>query len=265
MLCAAGLFFAQQPTLAQEEGRANYPERARRNEEEGTARLELTIAVTGRVTGCRLLKSSGSEELDRAACEEWQTRARFKPATLDGKPVESTRRYGTVWRLGITQRDTPAFKQTPNYRGHSVDVTFAPDGAVASCSVKPMPPSAAVAGMDGDGCRRFGDRAILERLLGVTAAGLATASLRFYEYDHHIGGAYPQADFPMQRVLMALVMDRMPDGRITWCEVKEPPADPVLGHDADTVCSQGRFAPTGDRRGGFPIYYQIDAVAAAAH
>jgi hypothetical protein len=209
------------------------------------------------------LKSSGSEELDRAACEHWQTRTRFKPATLDGKPVESTRRFPTAWRLGVTQRDTPAFKQTPNYRGHSVDVTFTADGAVAGCTIRPMPSSAALAGTAADDCQRFGDQAIFARLLAVPTKGLASASLRFYEYDNHIGGAYPPADFPVQRRLMALSMDRMPDGRITWCEVKDAPADPVLGHDADTVCRKGRFAPTWDR-GGFSFYYQIDVVGTVA-
>jgi TonB family protein len=263
MLCAAGLLLGQ-PAPSQEVTYGNYPERARRNEEEGTSRLELTIAVSGLVTGCRLLKSSGSEELDRAACEHWQTRTRFKPATLDGKPVESTRRFPTVWRLGIIERDTPAFKQTQNYRGHSVDVTFAPDGALTSCTITPMPSSAAVAGMAAEDCQRFGDQAIFERLLAVPTKGLASASLRFYEYDKHIGGAFPPIDFPVQRRLMSLSMDRLPDGRITWCEVKDAPADPVLGYEVDTMCRQGRFAATGDR-GGFPFYYQIDVVATVAH
>lgn len=53
--------------------------------------LALTIAPSGRATGCRVYKPSGFPETDAAACVLAMQRLRFKPATnAGGEPVTST-------------------------------------------------------------------------------------------------------------------------------------------------------------------------------
>lgn len=64
-----------------------YPGLARRLGEEGEVRLDIQVRQDGSVGEVRLKKSSGSPSLDETAIEtvkKW----RFKPATLDGKPVD---------------------------------------------------------------------------------------------------------------------------------------------------------------------------------
>ena len=63
-----------------------YPTMARRLGEEGEVRLDVHVGADGAVTEVRLRRSSGSELLDRTAIDtvrKW----RFRPATVDGKPV----------------------------------------------------------------------------------------------------------------------------------------------------------------------------------
>ncbi len=53
--------------------------------------LALTVAPSGRATGCRVYKSSGFPETDATACVLAMERLRFKPATnAAGDPVTST-------------------------------------------------------------------------------------------------------------------------------------------------------------------------------
>ena len=64
-----------------------YPAMARRLGEEGEVQLDIHVAQDGAVDEVRLKKSSGSGLLDRTAIDtvkKW----RFKPATVDGKPVD---------------------------------------------------------------------------------------------------------------------------------------------------------------------------------
>jgi periplasmic protein TonB len=56
-----------------------------------SAILALTVAPSGRATGCRVYKSSGFPETDATACVLAMERLRFKPATnAAGDPVTST-------------------------------------------------------------------------------------------------------------------------------------------------------------------------------
>ena len=59
---------------------------ARRMGEQGEVRLDIHVGADGSVLEVRLRKSSGSKLLDRTAIDtvkKW----RFRPATVDGKPV----------------------------------------------------------------------------------------------------------------------------------------------------------------------------------
>ena len=59
---------------------ADYPAAAIRNGEQGIVGFRLEIAPDGRVSDCRILKSSNSAALDEATCRIMLSRARFTPA-----------------------------------------------------------------------------------------------------------------------------------------------------------------------------------------
>jgi protein TonB len=65
----------------------SFPTISRRMEEEGSVTLNIFVGVDGNVSKINIQKSSGYKRLDEAAKNE-SMKWRFKPATLDGKPVE---------------------------------------------------------------------------------------------------------------------------------------------------------------------------------
>lgn len=67
----------------------NYPSRAIRDEVEGRVGVRVTIGTNGRVTACTVTSSSGSSDLDRAACDGMERFARYNPA-LDDAGNETT-------------------------------------------------------------------------------------------------------------------------------------------------------------------------------
>lgn len=96
-----------QPKQAQPKGRStewvttnDYPSRALREEREGTTRFRLTVGPDGRVAGCEITGSSGSPDLDQAACANLQRRGRFTPAT-DGEGQPTTGYYSNAVRWQI--------------------------------------------------------------------------------------------------------------------------------------------------------------------
>ncbi|MFL1464398.1 energy transducer TonB, partial [Roseococcus sp. DSY-14] len=75
-----------------------YPEGARLRGETGSVGLELAVGADGRVLNVAIARSSGSPALDEAArraAQAW----RFRPATLDGRPVPGTVRTSVHFRL----------------------------------------------------------------------------------------------------------------------------------------------------------------------
>lgn len=73
----------------------NYPPRAIREEREGRVGVSVTISPEGRVSSCSVSSSSGSSDLDQAACKGMERYARFNPA-LDDAGNPTTGRYSTV-------------------------------------------------------------------------------------------------------------------------------------------------------------------------
>lgn len=67
----------------------NYPQTALMSEEQGLVRLLLNVGENGRVTGAKVIKSSGSSDLDRAATSAYK-HCVFNPAMQDGITVAST-------------------------------------------------------------------------------------------------------------------------------------------------------------------------------
>lgn len=70
----------------------DYPARALREERAGVTGFRLSIGADGRVTGCQVVRSSGSADLDDAACDRVSRRARFDPAT-DASGARTTGSY----------------------------------------------------------------------------------------------------------------------------------------------------------------------------
>jgi len=78
----------------------NYPSRALREEVEGTVGVSVTVNTDGRVSGCRVSRSSGSSVLDEAACRGMTRYARFNPALNDaGSPTNGTYSTSILYRL----------------------------------------------------------------------------------------------------------------------------------------------------------------------
>lgn len=66
----------------------HYPSRALREGRKGSVALLLTITAVGRVSACEVTRSSGHEDLDRAACKNIMVRARFVPQfDYNGRPI----------------------------------------------------------------------------------------------------------------------------------------------------------------------------------
>lgn len=73
----------------------DYPREASRAKAGGEVEVRFTIEASGRVSGCRVTRSSGDPSLDETTCRLIEERFRFKPATnAAGENISS--RYG--WR-----------------------------------------------------------------------------------------------------------------------------------------------------------------------
>lgn len=75
-----------------------YPQRSLENMEEGITTIAFLISAEGMVGDTAILNSSGSPDLDRAT-QRALSRCVFKPATLDGKAVESWMPVEYVWSV----------------------------------------------------------------------------------------------------------------------------------------------------------------------
>ncbi|HKT86356.1 MAG TPA: TonB family protein [Novosphingobium sp.] len=79
---------------------SNYPPRAAREEREGRVGVRVAIGADGRVTSCSVTSSSGSPDLDEAACDGMTRYARFNPAQDSaGNPIADSWSTAIVYRL----------------------------------------------------------------------------------------------------------------------------------------------------------------------
>jgi periplasmic protein TonB len=79
-------------------GEEYYPDASKRAGEEGRCIVTITVAADGRITNAAIQQSSGFPRLDEA-CLKGVKDQRVKPATEDGKPVETTIGLPIVWKL----------------------------------------------------------------------------------------------------------------------------------------------------------------------
>jgi protein TonB len=78
----------------------DYPREASRAKAGGEVEVRFTIEASGRVSGCRVTRSSGDTSLDQTTCALIEDRFRFKPATNDsGAPVASQYGWRQSWWL----------------------------------------------------------------------------------------------------------------------------------------------------------------------
>ncbi|MGH6787066.1 MAG: energy transducer TonB [Novosphingobium sp.] len=79
---------------------SDYPSRALREERSGNVGIALIVGIDGLVERCTVTSSSGSADLDDAACANVRRRARFSPATdASGLPTEGEFRTSVHWSL----------------------------------------------------------------------------------------------------------------------------------------------------------------------
>jgi len=78
--------------------RPAYPTDALRAEATGVVTMLFLIGVDGTVRDAKLSKSSGNASLDQAAVNSL-SKCRFKPAEVDGKPVEQWQEVKYVWSI----------------------------------------------------------------------------------------------------------------------------------------------------------------------
>ncbi len=79
---------------------ANYPTRAAREERGGRVGVRVTITIDGRVDSCSVTSSSGSPDLDEAACDGMTRYARFNPARdAEGNPMPGSYSTAIVYKL----------------------------------------------------------------------------------------------------------------------------------------------------------------------
>ena len=77
-----------------------YPSRALRQEIEGTVGVSVTVGANGRVSACSVSRSSGSDVLDKAACDGMRRYARFNEALDDaGNPTSGSYNTSIQYRL----------------------------------------------------------------------------------------------------------------------------------------------------------------------
>jgi protein TonB len=79
----------------------DYPPRAVRARASGTVHLRFVIAPTGRVSECRVTRSSGNGDLDRTTCDLIIRRFIYRPARDGyGHPIPYVMRGEHEWELG---------------------------------------------------------------------------------------------------------------------------------------------------------------------
>lgn len=78
----------------------SYPAEAKVAGQEGRTVFALDIDARGRITGCHITVSSGSDLLDSTTCSQLIANGRFEPARdAQGKPIAGQWRSAMRWQL----------------------------------------------------------------------------------------------------------------------------------------------------------------------
>ncbi|HEX8447153.1 MAG TPA: energy transducer TonB [Sphingomonas sp.] len=125
----------------------DYPAAALRAGAQGTSGVQFRVLPSGRVSGCEVTDSSGSELLDAMSCALVTTRARYRPELdTSGRAVESaSKTLRFTWRLPDEESAAPEFRFGIPFR-LEVQVDVNVDGNVTDCTIiarngpVPLPP-----------------------------------------------------------------------------------------------------------------------------
>ena len=80
--------------------RDRYPPKALREHREGTTEVAIVVDQQGRPAECKIATSSGSSDLDEAACEMISRRGHWSPALNEqGQSIASTILMKFVWKI----------------------------------------------------------------------------------------------------------------------------------------------------------------------
>jgi protein TonB len=78
----------------------DYPISARIAGTEGVVAVRFTVQTNGRVSGCQILKSSDSADLDSTTCRLIEGRFRYRPARdAQGRPIAEVVTTSYTWGL----------------------------------------------------------------------------------------------------------------------------------------------------------------------
>lgn len=76
----------------------DFPTKLIENGDGGVVSAHLTVSPEGRVSGCKVTETSGSEALDKLTCDIAARRARFTPAhDAEGKPAAGDYWVAVTW------------------------------------------------------------------------------------------------------------------------------------------------------------------------
>jgi protein TonB len=81
-----------------------YPQSAKDAGLQGESRLALEVLANGRISKCEVIQSSGSPELDEAACFLYRSKAKFQ---IVGIPVPLRLTAPVTWRLESDKQAPP--------------------------------------------------------------------------------------------------------------------------------------------------------------
>lgn len=140
----------------------DYPAEALNRNEQGDVGVSIHIDSAGSVSDCVILKSSGSETLDKRTCDVIRERARFKPA-LDrkGRAVASEYHQTIHWLIAngpaLSDPWTSRMVRTFGHFGDLLSCRIDLDGAARPAAGQPAPScSADVRNVSVGFGRRFG-------------------------------------------------------------------------------------------------------------
>jgi TonB family protein len=78
----------------------DYPRRALREKASGIVHARVTVGTDGRVRDCKVIRASGSQDLDTKTCLLMEHRGRYEPAVgPDGAPAAAPALVRVVWRV----------------------------------------------------------------------------------------------------------------------------------------------------------------------
>jgi len=262
-------------------GADDYPADALLSGTQGIVGFLMDVDATGRVSACRITKSSGSPVLDGATCRIARDRVLFDPARdRRGRPVPDHVATRVRWVLPdpdppiraranlasyISDADYPAAAIRAGEQGIvGFQLQVAPDGAVSTCRVTASSNSGS---LDEATCRIMTTRARFTPARD--AAGNAVADrissrirwvLPVQEADSsdavELTAYFSSADYPAEairrrmegRVDVELAIS--PGGRVLQCQVTRPSGSfPLDARSCEIIQARARFVPAVDAAG----------------